>query len=118
MQRRVCDLEDFAFELVEAFGFRDRVIALAVGVQKPDFRNAFGNVIVAAFSKLGEEFVTDDLYAQERDSRRRFFQVELLAQPAQILALFAFFVRIEARFLEFMISIARPIASRMKSICF
>jgi hypothetical protein len=37
---------------------------------------------------LGEAVVTDDLDAQERDSRRCFFQIELLAQRAQILALF------------------------------
>jgi hypothetical protein len=53
---------------------------------------------------LGETLVTDDFDAQERDWRRLFFQVELLAQLAQILALFPFFVRIEPRFLKFMIA--------------
>src|ERR1039458_2292214 len=102
-QRRVCDPEDIALELAEAFAFGDGVGALEIGFQKPDFGNAFGNVIVAASLHLGETVVTNDLDAQERDSRRRLFQVELLAQQAQILALFAFFVRVEARFLEFMI---------------
>src|SRR5580700_12349612 len=102
-QRRVCDLEDPAFELAEAFGLGESVGALEIGVQKPDLGNTFGNIIVAAFLNLGETLVTDDLDAQERDSRRWFFQVELLAERAQILALFPFFVRVEARFLEFMI---------------
>src|ERR1017187_8376419 len=79
-QRRVCDPEDFAFELAEATGFCDRVCALQARFQKPDFGNAFGNVILAALSELREKVVTDDRNAQERDSRRRCFQVELLAK--------------------------------------
>src|ERR1035441_10161112 len=102
-QRRGCEPEDIALEVAEAFAFGDGVGALEIGFQKPDFGNAFGNVIVAASLHVGETVVTNDLDAQERDSRRRLFQVELLAQQAQILALFAFFVRVEARFLEFMI---------------
>src|ERR1035437_6794527 len=102
-QRRVSDPEDIALELAEAFAFGDGVGALEIGFQKPDFGNAFGNVIVAASLHLGETVVTNDLDAQERDSRGRLFQVELLAQQPQILALFAFFVRVEARFLEFKI---------------
>src|SRR5260370_36656997 len=102
-QRRVCDLENSASELAEAFGLGDGVGALEIGVQQPDLGNTFSNVVVAAFLNLGETLVTDDLGAQERDSRWWFFQVELRAQQAQILALFPFFVRIEARFLEFVI---------------
>jgi hypothetical protein len=55
--------------------------------------NAFTNVIVAAFLNFGETLITDDLDAQERDSRWWFFQVELLTQQAQILSLFPFFLR-------------------------
>jgi hypothetical protein len=73
-QWRVCDLEDFTLELAEASGLIDRVGALEIGVQKPDLCNAVGNVIVAALLNLAETVVTDDLDAQERDSRRRFFQ--------------------------------------------
>src|SRR6266853_1472206 len=77
--------------------------ALKTGVQKPYLGNAFGDVIVAAFLNLGETVVADDLDTQERDSRRWLFQIELLAQQAQILALFPFFVRIEPCFIEFVI---------------
>src|SRR5215470_641185 len=102
-QRRACDLEDFAFELAKPFGFGDGVGAFDFGVQKPDLGNTFGNIIFAAFLNLGETFVADDVDAQERDSRPWFFQIELLAQRAQILALFPFFVRQGARLFEFMI---------------
>ena len=102
-QRRACVPEDFAFELAKAFGFGDGVGAFEFGVQKPDLGNTFGNVIFAAFLNLGETFVADDVDAQERDSRRWFFQIELLAQRAQILALIPFFVRKDARPFEFMI---------------
>jgi hypothetical protein len=33
--RRVCDLEDPAFEFAEAFGFGDSVGALEIGLQEP-----------------------------------------------------------------------------------
>jgi hypothetical protein len=77
--------------------------ALYIGDQQPDLGNTVSNVIVAAFLDLGETLVTDDLDAQERDSRRWRFEVELLAQQAQFLALFPFFIRIEVRVLKFMI---------------
>ena len=69
-QRRVCDLEDPAFELAEAFGFGDSVGALEIGVQKPDLGNTLSDIIVATFLNLGETLVTDDLDVQERRSRR------------------------------------------------
>jgi hypothetical protein len=91
-QRRVCDLEDFAFEFAKAIGFRDGIGALQAWVQKPDFGNAFINVIFAALSKLREKVVIDDCNAHEWDLPRRCFQVELLAKKAQMLALFPFFI--------------------------
>src|SRR5215470_4798276 len=56
-QRRVCDLEDFTFELAKTVGFGDGVGELEVGVKKPDFGNAFSNIIVAASSNFSERLV-------------------------------------------------------------
>ena len=62
-------MEDFALELAEAFGSGNGIGALEIGAQKPDLGNAPGNVIVATPLNLGETVVTDDLDAQQRDSR-------------------------------------------------
>jgi hypothetical protein len=78
-QGRIWKPEDFVPELPEAFGFGAGVGAPGGGIQKPDLGNAFGDVIVATFLNPGETVVMDDLDTQYRGSRRRCFEVELLA---------------------------------------